>query len=190
MPPKTPITPRQALAAPLPSRKKGRPTIYLPEYAAMAERLTLLDANLTDEKLREFFGVSLATFNAWKKAHPEFQESIARAKKPADGAVANALYRRALGYDYEEDHLIKLKGPNGEFVQRFRVTKHLAGDVTAQSLWLRNRQSGLWKAQPEPAPLDDEMSKPITGISVTVKDFTSKSTDDGGDGDKNGAEKS
>ena len=160
--------------------------MYKPEFGELAERLVLLDAQLTDEKLSEFLGVTTSTFNKWKKEHPEFSESIARAKKPADGMIANALFRRALGYDYEETVPIKMKSAmGGDEIRMVKVKKHLPGDVNAQSLWLRNRQSALWKANPEPAPDDDENKKPITGIRVTVQDYTAKSQDEP---DQSGAE--
>lgn len=153
--------------------------MYRPEYAQIAERLTLLDANLTDKALCDFFKVSMATLSNWKVAHVEFLEAIARAKRPADGMVANSLFKRAVGYDYTEDHAVKIKGPGGvEVVKIVQLRKHLPGDYNSASLWLRNRQSSLWKAAPEEAKDEDEASKSITGIKVTVKDMTSKIDDD------------
>jgi hypothetical protein len=170
------------LATPLPKggRATGRPSSYRPEYAQIAERLTLLDANLTDVKIAEFFRVSMATLSKWKVDHIEFSEAIARAKLPADGMVANALFRRAIGYDYTEESAVKVKDKNGlDTVKIVTLRKHLAPDFNSVSLWLRNRQSSIWKAIPEESKDEDESAKTITGITVTVRDMTKKVDDDG-----------
>lgn len=149
-------------------KAKGRPSTYSPEYVELARRCTLLKGDATDEDYAKFFGVSSKTIGLWKKTHAAFCEAIAGAKTPADASVANALFRRAHGYDYTEQTAMKIKTPTGEEIRLIEVRKHLAGDVTAQSLWLRNRRPDLWRAAPE--PVDDESNRPVTGVSVTIQD--------------------
>lgn len=96
----------------------GRPSKYKKEYAEQAYDLSLL--GLVDKELATFFGVSEQTLNAWKKAHPEFLESLKKGKEPADGKVARKLY-----------------------------TEALAGNVTAMIFWLKNRQPAKWRDKPE-----------------------------------------
>lgn len=88
--------------------KGGRPTGFKPEYSTQAFALALL--GITDEKMAGVFGVSEATLNNWKRAHPEFFESLKNGRSPADAQVASSLYKRAL-----------------------------RGDVTACIFWLKNR---------------------------------------------------
>lgn len=59
-------------------KKIGRPSAYKPEYAEQARKLCLLGH--TDAELASFFDVSEQTINAWKHAHPDFLESIKRAR--------------------------------------------------------------------------------------------------------------
>jgi DNA-binding XRE family transcriptional regulator len=119
--------------------KVGRPTKYKAEYADQAYKLTLLGA--TDAQLADFFGVTEQTFNAWKKSHPEFLESITRGKDLADAEIAAALYHRAKGYSHPED---KIFNNNGQEMV-VPTIKHYPPDTQAASLWLRNRQPGRWR---------------------------------------------
>jgi len=65
--------------------KTGRPTAFRPEYCRIAEKICQLGA--TDIILAEAFGVCEKTINNWKKAHPDFLESITRGKHFADEQV-------------------------------------------------------------------------------------------------------
>src|SRR5713226_9463016 len=47
-----------------------------------------------------FLGISCETLYSWKISYPEFRESITRGKILADAHVAEALYRRACGYNH------------------------------------------------------------------------------------------
>lgn len=117
----------------------GRPTKYQAEYAEQAYKLCLLGA--TDAKLADFFGVSEATVNTWKTAHPEFLESITRGKDAADAEIASALFHRAKGYSHPE---VDIRVVASEIVQT-PLVKHYPPDTPAASLWLRNRQPALWR---------------------------------------------
>lgn len=80
--------------------EKGRPTKYKPEYADQAYRLCLLGH--TDSELSEFFEVNEDTIHEWKKRHEDFSESVKRGKLVADANVAEGLYKRAIGFEYDE----------------------------------------------------------------------------------------
>jgi hypothetical protein len=57
---------------------------------------------LTDVDIAKNLDIGVSTLHAYKKEHPELLESLKRGKEEADVAVENALYKRALGYEYEE----------------------------------------------------------------------------------------
>jgi len=129
----------------------GRKTLFKREYADQAFSLTLL--GLTDVDLADAFGVSVTTLNKWKKAHKEFIAAIKRGKIIADGAVVNSLYKRAIGYAYDEvtfemseakaePELNEVK--QDQYKKRV-VTKEVAPDTTAQIFWLKNRQPAMWR---------------------------------------------
>jgi uncharacterized protein YjcR len=78
----------------------GRPTKYKTQYVEEAYELCLLGA--TDKDLAEEFEVNEDTINEWKKAYPAFADALKRGKRKADAKVAAALYKRAVGFSYDE----------------------------------------------------------------------------------------
>lgn len=131
----------KAKAAP----KRGRPTAYLPAYAEQARRLAML--GLTDADMAEFFSVSERTLNTWKKAHPDFLQSLKAGKIEADTLVAAGLYQSAIG-----GHVVtetrEQEGSDGS-ITRTKETKQVPPNVTAQIFWLKNRQPARWRDKQE-----------------------------------------
>lgn len=70
--------------------------------------------------------------------------SLKKGKEVADFEVENALYKRALGYDYEEvkTHIEEVDGKKKKKVEK--THKHIPADVTAQIFWLKNR-TNKWR---------------------------------------------
>lgn len=126
-------------------RGVGRPSSYRTEYAELAYKFALLGA--TDKRMAELFGVADSTFDKWKNEIPEFSGSLKAGKEIADANVAASLYQRALGYSHKEDDIRAL---NGEIVITPTV-KHYPPDTAAATLWLKNRQSSIWRDKVETA---------------------------------------
>ena len=91
----------------------ARKTAYKTEYVKQVYKLCLLGA--TDKDIADFFEVSERTINTWKKAVPEFLQSIKKGKAIADAEVASRLFDRT------------------------------AVDTTACIFWLKNRQPAKWR---------------------------------------------
>lgn len=91
-------------------------------------------------------GIGLTTFKKILEENPEIREWMKESKETADLAVEAALYRRALGYEYEESHTEVRVNPDGSGQTTYvkKVKKHVAGDTTAQIFWLKNRQKEKW----------------------------------------------
>jgi hypothetical protein len=135
----------------------GRPTDYKDEYCEQVEKLCKLGA--TDSEIADFFEVVESTVNLWKLEHPEFSESIKRGKILADADVAQALHKRALGYQYREVTFEKIGakeettevGEEGmetiesDQYKKKVVIKEVPGDVAAQNIWLKNRRGRVIK---------------------------------------------
>ncbi len=102
---------------------------------------------LTDQQLADFLGISCETLYAWKISYPEFRESITRGKIEADAHVAEALYRRACGYNHPA---VKIFLPSGAGEPIYApYTKHYPPDTKAALRWLMNRQPALWRDRQE-----------------------------------------
>lgn len=57
---------------------------------------------LTDEQLAGKMGINPATLYDWKNKYPKISEALKKGKEVVDIQVENALLKRALGYDYQE----------------------------------------------------------------------------------------
>ena len=121
---------------------RGRKTKYKPEYAATAEILCQMRAD--NPILAEYFGVALSTIGLWLQKHPEFSDAVKRGKFIADGKVANALYKSAVG-----EHYVVSERHNAQTGEVITLAKQIAPDFRAQQFWLSNRQPKLWRHKPD-----------------------------------------
>lgn len=152
-------------AAPKKTRKKGvkakvwpspsalgRKSSYDPSYDEMVTNLYLL--GMTDVEVATFFGVTVQAVFSWSKRSDAFRQARADGKERADGKVAAAFYKRALGYSHEA---VKIMAPSqaGGAVIRETYTQHYPPDTQAAILWLANRQPGRWKTKPGEAENSD-----------------------------------
>ena len=119
---------------------------------------------LTDEQISRNMGIAYSTFREWKKKYSAFSAVLKRTKDVVDREVENALFKRAMGYKYDE-----VTYERGEEVKR--VTKEVAPDTTAQIFWLKNRKPAEWRdkieQQQEIAVHDDGFLEALKG---TIKD--------------------
>ena len=66
--------------------------------------------------------------------------------------MENALYKRAVGYTYNEvtRESVKDQATGEDSLQVTKVvTKQVAPDTTAQIFWLKNRRPDRWRNRPE-----------------------------------------
>ena len=88
------------------------------------EKLILVEgwarSGATDEMIMQNLGITRTTFYEWKKKYSAFATALKNGKEVVDFAVENALLKKAL-----------------------------AGDVTAQIFWLKNRKPQEWRDRRE-----------------------------------------
>lgn len=112
---------------------------YRPEMDDIAYNLALLGLNM--DEISSAFGIK--RISLWFSKHPSLKEAIIEGGLIADAKVAGALYKRAIGYEYEEEKILASMGE----VFRETVTVHVPPDVRAASIWLVNRQRHRWTIQ-------------------------------------------
>lgn len=119
--------------------------------------LLLLEAwarnGLTDEQIAANMGVTRATLYNWKTKYVDVFNALKKGKEVVDIQVENALFKRAIGYSYTEttkERVAEYDTETGEALGSHmettkEVTKEIAGDVTAQIFWLKNRKPEAWR---------------------------------------------
>ena len=130
------------------------------EYWLTPDGLLLLEAwardGLIDEDIAHNVGISPATLYEWKKRFPEISEALKRGKEVVDIQVENALFKRAMGYEYEETKII-ISEKDGRRVET--VKKQMPPDTTAQIFWLKNRKPEKWRDRVEVQNNDNDQVK-------------------------------
>lgn len=134
----------------------GRPTKYKPEYDRMAYGYALLGA--TDAQMAESFRVTEQTINNWKHDFPSFFESLKAGKLEADMKIAESLYKRAQGFEYDEV-------THEDGVETKRVTKMVVPDATSIIFWLKNRQPAAWRDKQEVQVDSHNVNENITSLA-------------------------
>ena len=128
-------------------------------------RCALLGA--TDREIAAIIGVDINTFDFWKRDRPEFKEALQRGKMEADAKVAQALYRRALGYEVEE---VDIKMYKGQIIKT-KYIKHFPPDSWAAVKWLTIRQRAHWA--------DIKMTENVqANVNVNTFDFSGLTTEE------------
>lgn len=116
------------------------------EYWLSEEGINLLRGwarnGLTDDDIASNMNIAPSTLYEWKKRFPEFSNTLRESKQIADMAVENALYKKAIGYEYKE--ITKECG-----VITKEVIKQQSPDTTAQIFWLKNRKPNEWRDKQE-----------------------------------------
>ena len=70
----------------------------------------------TAPEIANYIGTSIASFDRWTMKHEELREALKRGREGSDDRVVDSLYKNAL-----------------------------AGNVTAQIFWLKNRRPAEWR---------------------------------------------
>ena len=126
------------------------------EYWLTEDGLTLLEGwardGLTDAQMAGNMRINPATLYDWKKKYPQISQALKKGKEVVDIQVENALLKRALGYDFQEEKIEKSDKDGLKVVQ---TVKHIPPDTTAQIFWLKNRRPDRWRDKPELTAADE-----------------------------------
>lgn len=123
---------------------------------------------LTDEQIAKNIGISRKTLYEWKAKYSDISNSLKKGKEVVDIEVENALLKRALGYDYEENtYEAKYDKEERRYIQVLTktVTKHVQPDTTAQIFWLKNRKPKDWRDKQE-IEHSGNVNNPFEGLTT------------------------
>ena len=142
-----------------------KPRKYIDFMAEQAYRCALLGA--TDKEIAGVIGVDINTFDYFKRERPEFLEKLKRGKMEADSKVAEALYRRALGW---EEEAVDIKMYKGQIIKTTYM-KRYPPDSWAAFKWLTIRQRAHWT--------DIKVSESLqANININKFDFSNLTTEE------------
>lgn len=103
----------------------------------------------TDADLSKYFQVSESTLNLWKQHHPEFSESIKKAKEDADNIIEKSLFQRAKGFVHDDVDIRAVSlgkdAGGGSEIKITPLKKIYPPDTGAAIFWLKNRRPKVWR---------------------------------------------
>lgn len=113
------------------------------------EGLTLIEGwaktGLSDEQIAANIGITTTTFYDWKKKYADFSEALKKGKEVADFEVENALFKSAIGYEYEERKEVQ-EVVDGVMRKKVEITrKQVPPNATSAIFWLKNRKPVEWR---------------------------------------------
>jgi hypothetical protein len=120
---------------------------YSVDHAVLGKRLALL--GLKDTEIATVFGISINRLMTWRVGHPEFASALAMGRELADAAVAEGMYKRAVGYEAPAVKFFKFGSPKDgdEEVIQQPYMEHIPPDPNAGKFWLTARRPDLWREQ-------------------------------------------
>lgn len=113
---------------------------------------------LSDKQIATNLGIAYSTFREYKKKFSALSAPLKEGKACAVKQVENALFKKALGYEYEEvTKEICMNEETGKQELKITkvVTKRVHPDTTAIIFYLKNRMSDKWKNDPHKVKMDD-----------------------------------
>ena len=125
-----------------------------------AFRFALLGLN--EEEITKAMDIPRNTLEYWKRTKPEFLQRLQDGKRDANGHVAAALYKKAIGYDYYEERAFLTKDGT---IKKVKVQKHAVADTMAMTKFLALREKELWSEV-------QRIETKQTNINITQFDFT------------------
>lgn len=131
----------------------------LSKWEDVEDKLIQIEAwardGLTDEDICHNLGISVPTLRKYKDEHLSLFSALKIGKEVADILVENALYKRCLGYSYDEVTTERVPVyENGaisgyEMAETKRVKKEVLPDPVSTFFWLKNRKHEEWKDKRE-----------------------------------------
>jgi len=132
----------------------------LPEMDPVQVMVALAKSGLINEEIAAFFGMSINQFNGLLTRHPEVRDALDEAKEEPNFKVEQALFKRALGFEYKE-----ITQEDGRPIKV--VLKALAPDPISCIFWLKNRSPKKWRDAIEHSfTLRDRMERAHEAISA------------------------
>ena len=143
-------------------------------YTHVEPKLLLVEAwardGYIDADIAKKLGVAYSTFREYVKQHPALAAALKKGKEVADVEVENALFKRAIGYTYDEVTQEAATDPDtGDQVLTVTkvVTKEVQPDVTAQIFWLKNRRPDKWRDRQDINHSGSmEVNNPMKGLTT------------------------
>jgi len=116
-----------------------------------------VEEGIVNHEIAARLGIAESTLYEWKQKYPEFAEAFEKGHQYRHQSVINALYKRCIGYTYEEitKEPVEIpsddpdKPPKKRMVVTKKVRKQMAPDTNAIEFYLTNKLPDQFKRKTE-----------------------------------------
>ncbi len=116
--------------------KTGRKNVYDTKIRPRLNEVAEWAKNgATERSMAKALGVAYSTFNKYKVEKTELLEILKEGREEAVEAIENALYKKAIGFNYVEEKTVK---NNGDIIRTECVKKIALPDTTAAIYLLKH----------------------------------------------------
>lgn len=151
---------------------KFKNAVLRKKYWTGADGISLITSwrrnGIAMDEVANRIGVSPTTLDRWRQESEEMDRALTITDDLVDGMVEGSLFKRAMGYDYEEETYTV--DETGRKVLIRVVKKHVPADVKAMAIWLYNRRSGAWRTIQQPLPPDDTDIVDVKNVLVRIEE--------------------
>lgn len=116
--------------------QKGRKNAYDEKIRPFLDQIKKWsEQGMTERSMAKQLGVAYSTFNKYKATEKELAEALKAGRETCVEALENAMYRRAIGFQYVEEKVTESE-KDGKKTER--ITKTALPDVTAAIYLLKH----------------------------------------------------
>lgn len=128
--------------------------LYTDEILPLLEKYC--KAGLNNKQIATSLGIGEKTFYEWRRDKPQFAQSLKKYRGVTDIMVENALFKSAVGFEFQETTLERRrtgKDEQGQWIYEMVPTvitnKHIPGNAISQIFYLKNRMPERYKDKVE-----------------------------------------
>lgn len=128
----------------------------------------------TTKIVEEYIGVGrTAFFGHWLKESEALKKALNSSRESTNMSVEEALYKRAVGYDYWEEQWELVEG---QVILTKKFKRHMPPDTKAILHWLFNRLPNSWRSIQEPLE-KTQYVETVQNILVAMKEVAESGED-------------
>jgi transcriptional regulator with XRE-family HTH domain len=134
----------------------GRKSKYKSHVEPYLERIPKWRKDgLTEEQVAKRLGIAYSSLKQYKNQYSALMAALKEGENELIEQLEESLYKRAMGYEYEETEIIVSKDGNKPTKVK-KVKKYLAPDTTALIFALTNLKKEKWRRNANKEELDKE----------------------------------
>lgn len=104
---------------------------------------------LTERQVAKKLHIAYSTLNKYKLEHSELAEALKRGKEELVEELETSIYKKAMGYEYEEVETTIEKRGNTSFTRQKKYSRKAQPDTGALCFVLKNLAPDRWRDRPE-----------------------------------------